>query len=361
MGERREIPIAAPCTGEEECEAVRGPILDGWLAQGPRVAAFERAFAQRHGARRAVATTSGTTALHLALSALGVGAGDDVLVPAFTWVATANAVRHAGGRPVFVDVDPATYNIDPARVAEAVSGATRAVIPVHLFGLCADLDAVAEAAPGVPLVEDAACAAGASYRGRPAGSLGAAAAFSFHPRKSITTGEGGMVTSGDEDLAERARSLRNHGGPGYERLGFNYRMTDVQAALGLAQLEKLDRFVEERERGAATYRRELADVPWLRLPSPAPPGGRHAWQSFVCVLEEGAPLSRDRCIEALAARGVQSRPGTQAVHELPLYGEDPDRFPNARDLGRRSLAIPLHNRMSDEDYAYVVEAIRALG
>ena len=268
----------------------------GWLTQGPQVSSFEKAFAARHAVPHALATTSCTTALHLALAALGVGPGDEVIVPAFTWVATANAVLYCGAEPVLCDVDPVTYNIDPAAVAAKVTARTKAAIPVHLFGLCADMDALRAALPAsVKIVEDAACAAGAAYKGISAGALGDAACFSFHPRKSITTGEGGMLTVKDAALAARAEVLRNHGAsiseeqrhlgpqpyllPDFDELGFNYRMTDVQAAIGLVQLGKLDRFIDERDRWPRTYREELADIPWLRPPE-RPNDGRHAWQAY---------------------------------------------------------------------------------
>src|SRR5262245_40904082 len=215
MAGKRKIAISKPLTGDEEWHAVREPLVSGWLTQGPKVAAFERGFAELCGTKHALATTSCTTGLHLALAALGIGPGDEVIIPAFTWVATANVVIHCGATPVLVDVDGTTFNIDPARIAAAVTPRTRAVMPVHQFGLCADWDAIAAAAPGIPLIEDAACAAGATYRGRPAGTLGMAAAFSFHPRKVITTGEGGMLTTDDDHTAERARALRSHGAPDF--------------------------------------------------------------------------------------------------------------------------------------------------
>lgn len=373
----RRIPIAVPSIGDEEWEALREPLQSGWLTQGPKVAAFETTFAHRHDVAHALATTSCTTALHLALAAIGVGPGDEVVVPAFTWVATANAVVYCGATPVFVDVDPATYNIDPRGLAAAVTRRTRAVIPVHLFGLCADVDAVRDAVgTDIAVVEDAACAAGASYGGRPAGGLGTAACFSFHPRKSITTGEGGMLTTDIGSLAERAEVLRNHGAsvseearhagpqpwllPDFDEIGFNYRMTDLQATIGLVQLQKLDGFVAERDRWARWYDEQLADLPWLHAPV-VPDGYGHAWQAYVTVVGDDAPLPRDQLMARLAERGVATRPGTHAVTSLGWYranlGIDPRAYPVAKRLQEQTMAIPLHNRMSRDDYEYVVRCL----
>lgn len=378
---KRNVFIAQPVTGEEEWQALRGPLMSGWLTQGPKVAEFEAAFAARHGASHALAATSCTTALHLILAAMGIGPGDEVIVPAFTWVATANVVLYCGATPVFVDVDRATFNLDPGRLKEKITPRTKAIFAVHLFGLCADIDAIEKAAPGIAVIEDAACASGASYRGRSAGVLGKAAAFSFHPRKSITTGEGGMVTTNDTALADTVNRLRNHGAsvseeqrhhgprpyvlPDFNLLGFNYRMTDLQGAVGLVQLAKLDRFIAERRQWADYYSRELASLDWLRTPV-TPEGYGHGWQSYVCTVDENrAPRPRNEIMQSLQERGISTRPGTHAVHMLGLYREkyglNPDDFPAARDCDRYSMAIPLHNRMSAEDYAYVVAALRDLG
>jgi dTDP-4-amino-4,6-dideoxygalactose transaminase len=377
---RLRIEISQPSVGEEEWKALKGPLDSGWLTQGPMVAEFEKEFAKHHGVEYAVATTSCTTALHLILTALNVGPGDEVVVPAFTWVATANVVKYCGAKPVFIDIERETFNIDPAAIADKITEKTKAVIPVHLFGLCADVEAVAKAAPGVPLVCDAACAVGAKYKQASAGVLGAASAFSFHPRKSITTGEGGMITTNDASLAENMIKLRNHGAaiseeqrhvgpkpyilPEFNLLGYNYRMTDLQGAVGLVQLSKLDRFTSERERWARYYSRELAAVEWLKTPT-VPEGFVHGWQSYVClVVERKAPIPRNTFMNYLLAQGISTRPGTHALHMLGLYrsefGFDQDDFPAARDCDRYSIALPLHNRMKPDDYEYIVETIRSI-
>ena len=376
---KRTIQIALPVTGEAEWQSVKESIMSGWLTQGPKVRKFEENFAEKHGVNHALAVTSCTTGLHLALAAMGVGAGDEVIVPAFTWIATANVVLYCGATPVFVDVSTRTFNMDPEQVASKVTDKTKAIIPVHLFGLCADMDAIKSAIPKhVKILEDAACAAGAKYKGNYAGNLGDIASFSFHPRKSITTGEGGMLTTQEDSLFELMDQMRNHGAtiseeqrhhgakpyilPDFNLLGFNYRMTDLQGSIGLVQLDKLDSFIDERAQWANWYREKLSDVKWLILPQ-EPENGRHGWQSFVTYVNpELAPLSRNEIMEKLQELGVSTRPGTHAIHMLSLYKNrfniKPEDFPNARDCDKNTMAIPLHNRMSEEDYNYVVACLK---
>lgn len=379
--DQRSVAIALPCIGEEEQAAVRGPLSSGWLTSGPKVREFEENFAARHQVKHAIATTSCTTALHLALAALDIQPGDEVIVPAFTWVATANVVVYCGATTVLADVDRTTFNIDVADALSKVTDKTKAIIPVHLFGLCADIDALRAGLPDhIAIIEDAACAAGASYKGRHAGSLGDAACFSFHPRKSITTGEGGMLTTNNAEIADRSGMLRNHGAsiseeqrhhgpqpyilPDFNMLGFNYRMTDLQGAVGVEQLKKLDSFIEERAAWAKWYCEELANIEWLRLPQ-EPVDGRHAWQAFVTYVDpDKAPLPRNEIMQNLHENGIATRPGTHAVHMLGYYrdqfGLKPDDFPGARDCELNTMAIPLHNKMTEEEYEYVANCLKAI-
>ena len=381
MTAQRKIPISLPSTGEEEWQALQEPLLSGWLTQGPKVAEFESRFAERHGVKHGIATTSCTTALHLILTALGIGPGDEVIVPAFTWVATANVVIYCGAIPIFVDVAPTTCNLAIEQVAVKVTDRTKAIIPVHLFGRCVDMDALTDVAPGIPLVEDAACASGAVYKDRSAGSLGIAGAFSFHPRKSITTGEGGMITTNDDGLAEKMRIMRNHGAsvseeqrhlgpkpyilPEFNLLGFNYRMTDLQGAVGLVQLTKLDGLIQERQRWATYYSQQLSSLDWLHTPRVSA-DYKHGWQAYVCYVDETcAPMPRNKLMEALQAQGISTRPGTHAVHMLGYYkdrfGVVAEDFPGAWTCDRYTLALPLHNRMTADDYDYVVTKLKELG
>jgi dTDP-4-amino-4,6-dideoxygalactose transaminase len=387
----RSVPISRPFLGEEELAAIQQPLRDGWVVQGPRVAEFERKFADFCGLAHAVATTSCTTALHIGVVALGAGPGDEVIVPAFTWISTANVVAHAGATPVFCDVSLETFNLDPASLAAAVTERTVGVIPVHLFGLPADMDAVDAVARrhGLWVLEDAACGFGARLDGRHVGHLGDAGCFSFHPRKSITTGEGGMFTTDDGALAELARSLRDHGASrsdharhtsagafrlaDYDHLGFNYRMTDIQGALGSVQMDRASSILAERARQARFYQEALADLDWLRLPA-VPAGVTHGWQAFVCLYTPQEPTlanldalhaGRDRLMAALEEEGVATRPGTHAPVLSSVYAErcgfTAASFPCAALAESLSLALPLYAGLDDDDLEHVAAAVRRLG
>jgi perosamine synthetase len=378
MLKKRNISISSPVTGEEEWNAVKSPLISGWITAGPKVREFEKLFAELHGVKHAFAVTSATTALHLALMALDVGPGDEVIVPAFTWVSTANVVLYCGAKPVFVDINKSTFNIDPFDLKNKISNKTKAIIPVHLFGLCADMDAIKGVAKNIPLVEDAACAAGASYKGKYAGNLGTIGCFSFHPRKSITTGEGGMITTNNDDLADHISKLRNHGAevseeqrhngskpyilPDFNILGYNYRMTDLQGAVGVVQIKKLKSLINEREKWSNFYKQELKNIEWLELPK-FPTYFGHGWQSFVTnVIPEKAPKSRNEIMEILQKNGISTRPGTHAVHMLNFYKNSmnihENDFPNAKFANNNSMAIPLHNKMNKYDFEYVVNCIK---
>ncbi|MFA4933755.1 MAG: DegT/DnrJ/EryC1/StrS family aminotransferase [Candidatus Omnitrophota bacterium] len=382
MNKRRKISIAVPYIGKKEIEAVKKPLLSGWLTQGACVADFEKEFAKIHGIGYAVATTSCTTALHLALVALGVGAQDEVIVPSFTWIATANAVEYTGARPVFCDIDPDTYNISVKDMETLITSRTKAVIPVHLFGLCADMHKIIAICKQHKLyiVEDAACAIGASICGKKAGSFGDIGCFSFHPRKIVTTGEGGMCTTSSRELMERLVSLRNHGAsiseekrclgdkpyimPDFKILGYNYRMTDLQGAIGLAQLSRLESFIRQRQKWAVWYKKALKDIKWLIMPH-LPKGFQHSYQSFVCYVDESkSPMPRDEIMERLFLKGLNTRAGTMAIHMQDYYAKKynigPDVFSISRDCYLHSLAIPLHNRMTAGDYKYVVSALKGI-
>ncbi|WP_330281346.1 DegT/DnrJ/EryC1/StrS family aminotransferase [Streptomyces sp. NBC_00588] len=369
------IPVMIPWLGEEEAAAASEAVLSGWVAQGPRVAAFEKAFAERVGAEHAIAVSSCTTALHLSLVALGLGAGDEVVVPSLSFIATANAVRYVGAEPVFADVDPATGNLTPATVDAVRTPRTKAVLAVHQGGVPADVHALRAACADrdLALVEDAACAIGSTVGGKPVGHGALLAAWSFHPRKLVTTGEGGMVTTDDADWAARLRRLREHGMnasaaerhasdrpvlESYLEVGFNYRMTDVQAAIGLAQLGKLDAMIARRRELAARYAELLRDVPGL-TPVCDPAHGQSNFQSYWVLLAEDFPIGRDDLLAALAAAGVSARRGIMAAHLEPAYADHPHApLPVTERLTRDSLILPLFHTMTEAQQDRVVAVLR---
>ena len=378
--EKRIIQISQPMMGQEEWEALKEPIFSGWLTQGPKVAELQKLFGERHQVKHTLAVSNCTTALHLALLAVGVKPGDEVIVPAFTWVSTANAVVYCNATPIFVDVDPVTFNIDISKIKEKITSKTTAIIPVHLFGLCADINAIKEQFPTLKIVEDSACAAGSSLHGKPAGSLGDIGCFSLHPRKSVTTGEGGMITSDNDEMMAHIDMMRNHGAsiseeqrhkgpkpyilPDFDIVGFNYRMTDLQGAVGVVQIKKLDTFIDERQKWADFYTKELANIPWLRTPQ-VPNGYKHGWQSYVLFIDETkSPMKRNDMMEYLQQQGISTRPGTHAVHMLGYYAITynikPHDYMGAFQCNEYSMSIPLHNKMTEEDFKYVVEKIKSI-
>ena len=366
MSERR-IWLARPQTGDEELAEVREVLESGMLTQGPKVAELERMVAELVGARHAFATTSATTALHLSLVAAGIGPGDEVLVPDFTFPATANVVVQQGAVPVLVDVDLETFAIDPEDLERRITTRAKAVMPVHPFGLPADMDAVMDVAARheLAVIEDAACSLGATIGGRQTGGIGLAGCFSFHPRKSITTGEGGMVTTSDDELAARIGLLRSHGGVRdggrfrFEAAGFNYRMSDILAAVGVAQMRRLDDFLATRRRVAGWYDERLAG--WEALRAPVTPEGRtHTYQSYVVLLDES--IDRDGVIASLAVDGIESTIGTYALHAEPFFSRTYDLragdLPRSWRAFRSGLALPLHGGLSEDDVDAVVGSCR---
>ncbi len=384
-----EIPITRPHLTGEEGAAVAEAIASGWVSQGPRVREFEEAFAARMGAAAAVATTSCTTALALALHVSGVGPGDEVVVPSLSFIATANAVWHCGAQPVFADIDPRTYNLDAAAAERAIGPRTKAIMPVHQVGLPADMDAFFELGErhGVAIVEDAACAIGALYKGRPIGSLPSLACFSLHPRKVITTGEGGMITVQDPAVAERLRRLRAHGMDtsdlarhtaedvvieGYPERGFNFRMTDMQAALGLCQLRELDWILERRRQLAERYSEALERIPYLQAPYD-PPYAQRTWQSYCVRVRPGAPVGRTGVMRSLLRDGIATRRGVMAIHEEASYAESLETggraappnteaatraaLPHTEAATRETLMLPLFPDLTDEEQDRVIDSL----
>lgn len=359
------IPISKPFVGEEEKRAVLEVLDSGMLVQGPRTAALETAFAEAVGVRHAVATSSGTTALHLALLGAGVKPGDEVITTPFTFMASANSIVYAGARPVFADVEAGSMNLDPAAVEAAITPRTRAILAVHLYGRCCDMRSLAALAAkhGLAIVEDAAQAIGARFEGRAAGSFGIGA-FSLYATKNVMSGEGGMITTDDDAVAELARTLRQHGMRRryhHDLLGFNYRMSDLHAAIGLVQLGRLEDFTRAREANATFYDSALRRV---LTPQPAPQGSRHAYHQYTVRLRGASAAQRDRAVQQLAEAGV----GTGVFYPLPAnrqkhmqdLGFGGGEFPVTEMLCREVFSIPVHPALTPAERDCVVAAIEAL-
>jgi dTDP-4-amino-4,6-dideoxygalactose transaminase len=362
------IPLIRPVFDASEFESLRRCLESGHVTQGPFVAEFETRFASIHNTRHALAVTSCTTAMHAALLALGITSGDEVIVPAFTWVSTANVVEHVGARPIFADIGFDDFNIDPAGIEALITPRTKALIVVQLFGLIADMDSILPIARrhGIAVLEDAACATGSMYRGLYAGGFGDVGCFSFHPRKVITTGEGGMITTNDDTIAHRIRVLRNHGitpvaqnpwtMPHIGTCGHNFRLSDIQAAIGLAQLDKMDDILNERKRIAYRYTELFGQLPDLAIPT-EPAYARHTWQSYVVRLTEGGMSRRNSIIQKLHNNNIQTRPGTMAVHRLEFYSSkyniESQDYPIAAECENTTITLPLYHNMCDEEIFYV--------
>lgn len=382
------IPITKPLFGPEEFAAIRKPLETGWVVQGPYVKEFEDAFNVFSGSRFSVATSSCTTALHIAVATLKLKPGDEVIVPAFTWVSTANVVEYMGAKPVFCDVDLATFNIAVDQIEALITPRTVGLIPVHLFGLCADMNPILDLARKHQLwvVEDAACAFGAWYDGRHAGTFGEMGCFSFHPRKSITTGEGGIITTQNQELDSLARSLRDHGASRsdltrhqaaasfllaeYNHLGYNFRLTDIQGAMGCAQMKRANFILAERAKRAHAYDEMLKDVAWLKTPF-VPEGYVHGYQAYVCLFSPEEPTlseverlgrQRNELMLTLEAKGIATRQGTHAAALVGYYTEKynlrREQFPNSYTAEHLSLTLPLFAQMTRDEQELVCRELK---
>jgi len=372
------IPIAKPYLNQEDAQAAYDVIMSGWITQGPRVQEFEEKFAAYTGAKYAVAVSNCTTGLHLAMIVAGIGSGDEVICPSMSYIATANCIMYTGAKPVFAEVHPETYNLDVADAEQRITSKTKAILLAHQIGMPADIDAFRALCDkhNLVLIEDAACAAGSSYKGKKIGSHSDLVCFSFHPRKVISTGDGGMVTTNNEAFAARMKLLRQHGMSvnagarhgatkiifeDHLEVAYNYRMTDIQAAVGIRQLEKLDWIVEERRKIAQRYLTELADIACIRLPKEES-GYFTNWQSFSIFLKPEAPLTRNELMQALLDKGIASRRGVMTSHRETAYKEycRDLSLPRTEDACDRSIIIPLYVPMNEEDITTVIKGLREL-
>ena len=387
MGDGLNIPIARTNLMKSDIECVKDVLESGWLVQGKKVKEFEKKWSEFTGAKHSIAVTSCTSAMHLSLLALNIKEGDEVIVPAFTWVSTANVVEHIRGRVVFCDIDLDTFNLDMRVLSTLINSNTKAILPVHLFGLAAKINEIMELADsnGIAVIEDAACGFGTKYFERHVGTFGHTGCFSFHPRKAVTTGEGGMITTNKDDIAEKIRRLRDHGAnmsdlqrhlgskpyilADHSDAGYNQRMTDIQASLGSAQMDRATEILAERKKIAKKYDSVIGNLEWLKTP-PTLEGYTHSYQSYPCLfspkkinLSNIAEISsrRNRLMEFLGSNGISTRPATHAVHMLEFYkkkyGISPGDFPNAFIANECSISFPLFNGMSEDEINFVVEKI----
>lgn len=371
-----KVPVAKPYLSHEEAQLAYDTILTNWVTQGPRVLEFEEKFAQYVGAEYAVAVSNCTTGLHLSMIVAGIGPGDEVICPSMSYIATANAIMYVGATPVFAEVNPVTYNIDVSDAAKRITPKTKAILIVHQIGMPADIDAFRALCDtnGLVLIEDAACAAGSAYKGKKIGSHSDLVCFSFHPRKVITTGDGGMVTTHREDWYNRLKLLRQHGMSVNDRtrhlsdkviiedhleVGYNYRLTDIQAAVGIKQLERLDLLVSERRIIAERYTRELADIPFIRLPKEEE-GYFTTYQSYSIYLLPNCPVPRNELMQQMLDVGVATRRGVMTSHRESAYKDKVNglSLPVSEDASDQSIIIPLYYPMTEEEIAYVIYHFR---
>jgi len=372
------IPIAKPYLTKDEAQAAYDTILTGWITQGPRVAEFEQKFAAYTGASHAIAVSNCTTALHLAMIVAGVSAGDEVICPSMSYIATANSIKYVGAIPVFAEVNPANYNLDVDDTEKKISSRTKAILLVHQIGMPADIDKFTKLAEkySLILIEDAACAAGSAYFGKKIGSHSHLVCFSFHPRKVISTGDGGMITTTNSEFAERMKRLRQHGMSVNDRVrhesskilfedhlevGYNYRMTDIQAAVGIQQLGKLDWIIGERRKIAMRYHEALSDISCIRLPVEQE-GYFSNYQSYSIYLEKNCPVKRNELMQILLDEGISSRRGIMTSHRETAYFKEYSecKLPASEDAADNSIIIPLYVPMEEKDVEHVIGMLRKI-
>lgn len=390
---KKNVPIVRTNLLDSEIESILEPLKSGWLVQGPKVDEFEKKWCKFTGVEHSIAVTSCTSGLFLSLAAIGLEKDDEVIVPAFTWISTANVVENLGGKVIFCDIELKSFNIDINQIEKLITPKTKAIIPVHLFGLPADMNPIIELAEkyNLYIVEDAACGFGSKYKGKHVGNFGKTGVFSFHPRKAITTGEGGMITTKDEKLASKIRCLRDHGASISDRqrhlgnspflladhpeAGHNQRMTDMQAALGSAQMERANKIVNERKRIASIYDEKFSSLDWLQIPENTE-RFNHGYQSYACLLKPNQLDIKKKTLDEkikqinklrnswmiqLQKDGISTRPATHAVHMLSFYKKKynlcPNDFPNSYFANDCSISLPLFHGMTENEQSYVIERV----